>query len=185
VAFYGLDVVGRGILATLLAFSIHNLVSVIGRAGDGSALPPDEVISALQARYSTKGSPAFSMVYGTIDSSSGEYRISQVGRMPVLQLTSRGKFCKIECGETGQAEVRKPVIAQGVLARGDRLAIASSGLMGVFGREYTAALKNFEKLLEEYSGESSTLLVDTVRKHTEKEGPRAEDACLLVIERRD
>jgi len=184
VAFYGLDVVGRGILATLLAFSVHNLVSVMARAGDGSAAPPEQVVSALQTRYARIGCPSLSMVYGTIDSATGVYRISRVGRMPTLQLTAEGSNCKIDCSESSPADTEQPTAARGILERGDRLIVASCGLMGVFGREFQTALKSFEAVLKECSGGTTAGLVDTIRRRTEREGPRAEEACLLIIERK-
>jgi hypothetical protein len=56
--------------------------------------------------------------------------------------------------------------------------------MGVFGREFQTALKSFEAVLKECSGGTTAGLVDTIRRRTEREGPRAEDACLLIIERK-
>jgi len=189
-AFYGLDASGSGILASLTAFTLHDLIPVISWGSRGIATSPSEVVSALEARYARKdardGESSFSIAYGNLDTSSGAFRLVCVGSVSAMYVGSRGSFRPLcsDATRSGAAPSAMGAEKCGVLEKGDRLMIASEGLMSVFGAERGHAARSFEAFLRDFSGRPVQPLVDAIRRLAEKDGPRSEDASFLVIERK-
>jgi CheY-like chemotaxis protein/serine phosphatase RsbU (regulator of sigma subunit) len=188
-AFYGLDVMGHGPMATMMAFTLRDLIPVIGWGSGGTSMPPSDVLSLLYSRYFTKdrstGIPFFSIAYGTVDSGTGEYRVVRGGHTPVLHMDARGAIKPLNTkgvavGLTPSASLEE---ASGTLKRGDRLLVASDGLLEVFGHGLDVAIKAFGAFARDLSGEGAERLAEAARRLVEKNGPREEDASLLVIER--
>jgi DNA-binding response OmpR family regulator len=193
-AFYGLDIMGHGIIASLMVFSLHDILPVIGRGPAGQELPPAAVLRALYERYGRKnatiGSTFFTIAYGTIDNATGEYRVARGGHTPVLHLESGGRIRHhntkgVVVGIVTDAEVEE---ARGTLSRGDRLFIASDGLIEAFGGE--GLLDNALERLSAYAGgfHDATLedFIDAFRRRSREENAKrlcGDDVSLLVIER--
>ena len=129
IAFYGFDVMGHGILASLMAFSLHDLLPVLGWGrGDSATAPaPAEIVRSLYARYGSRGGGAFggiffTIAYGTIDEATGEYRVARAGYTPILHLEVGGRmrvhYTKgAAVGVAADAEIEE---AKGTLSPGDR-----------------------------------------------------------------
>lgn len=188
-AFYGLDVMGHGPMATMMAFTLRDLIPVIGWGSSGTAAAPADVLSLLYSRYFLKDRatviPFFSIAYGTVDHGTGEYRVVRGGHTPVLHMDARGGIKPLNTkgvavGLTPSASLEE---AKGVLMRGDRLLVASDGLLEIFGHGLDVAIKAFGAFAREFAGGSAERLAAAARSLAEKNGPREEDASLLVIER--
>jgi CheY-like chemotaxis protein len=188
-AFYGLDVMGHGPMATMMAFTLRDLIPVIGWGSSGSAAAPSDVLSLLYSRYFRKDRstviPFFSIAYGTVEHATGAYRVVRGGHTPVLHMDARGAIKPLNTkgvavGLTPSAALEE---ASGVLKRGERLLVASDGLLEVFGHGLDAAIKALGDLAGKFRGAPADRLSEAARRLTDKDGPREEDASLLVIER--
>jgi CheY-like chemotaxis protein len=189
IAFYGLDVMGRGVLAGHLALTLRDLLPVIGWGASGIASPPAEVLSTLYQRYYRKegssGMPFFSIAYGTLDSATGAYRIAHGGCAPTMHIGAEGSFrvLRAEGIAVGAARSARVEEARGVLGAGDRLLVASRGLLEALGSRFEESMKAIEASARECAGRPLSDLVEAIRRCAERCGPREEDACLLAIER--
>ncbi len=192
--FYGLDVIGHGILAALMAYSLHDLVPVLasGREG-GRALAPAELLRALNERYrgfgERRAAPFFTIAYGTVDALSGEYSIARAGHVPVLHLSAKGGaiFLESQGAAVGVFEELEAGCVEGVLEPGDRLLAASDGLLDVFDEEDLGAAK---AAFAAFAAERRRLGLDELaeefyRADAERRSRQAlvDDSSLLVIER--
>jgi len=192
--FYGLDVMGHGILSSLVAYSLHDLVPVLASGRDGApALEPERVIGLLNDRYRDFGerrsAPFFTIAYGTLDSYSGEFSVARAGHTPVLHLPARGRarFLDTTGAAIGIFDQVEPDAASGTLEPGDRLLVASDGLLDVFSEEdlgaakaeFAAFAESRAKLgLDEFAEEFYK--ADADRRRAEA---LVDDSSLLVIER--
>jgi len=189
-AFYGLDVMGHGILAAMMAFTLRDLIPVIGWGANGVAMSPADVLSTLYSRYfrmeRSTGIPFFSIAYGTINSATGAYRIVRGGHTPVMHMDARGAFRALNTdgAAVGIAPTAKLEEASGALERGDRLLVASDGLLETFGLGLDDAMKAFGAFARDFSNSPVERLAEAARNLAEKNGPRNEDASLLIIERK-
>ena len=96
VAFYGLDVMGHGIIASLMAFSLQTLLPILGRETIGKAPSPAEVAQALYERYSRKGEgPKRHLLHDRLRDhrgATGDYKVARAGYTPVLHLEAGGRM---------------------------------------------------------------------------------------------
>jgi CheY-like chemotaxis protein len=192
-AFYGLDIMGHGIIASLMAFSLHDILPVLGWGSAGRELSPTDVLHTLYERYNRKGviaSTFFTIAYGVIDVPTGEYRVARGGHTPVLHLEAGGRmhvhYTKgVAVGIMTDAEVEE---AHGTLSRGDRLIVASDGLIEAFGGEglLDKALERLSAFADGLRGAKLEDFIDAFRQRSREENakrPSKDDVSLLVIER--
>ncbi len=193
-AFYGLDVMGHGVIASLMAFSLRDILPALGGETLGETLGPAEVVRSLYERYgrrndSAVGATFFTIAYGEIEIASGAYRIARAGYTPVLHLEAGGRmrvhYTKGSAvGVTREAEIEE---ATGTLASGDRLLVASDGLLASFGDGLLdTSLETLSAFADGYRGAGLEAFVDAFRRRS-RESPAVEgledDVSLLVIER--
>ena len=193
-AFYGFDVMGHGILASLMAFSLRDLLPVLGWGRGGQAPAPAEIVHSLYERYGRKGEGAigstfFTIAYGTMDTVTGDYRVARAGYTPVLHLEAGGRmrvhYTKgAAVGVMIDADVEE---ATGILAPGDRLIIASDGLLAAFGDGLLeSCLERLSAFADRFRGASLEDFVEAFRQHSRESTEsrsRDDDVSLLVIER--
>jgi serine phosphatase RsbU (regulator of sigma subunit) len=143
----------------------------------------------LYQRYYRKegssGMPFFSIAYGTLDSATGAYRIAHGGCAPTMHIGAEGSFrvLRAEGIAVGAARSARVEEARGVLGAGDRLLVASRGLLEALGSRFEESMKAIEASARECAGRPLSDLVEAIRRCAERCGPREEDACLLAIER--
>jgi len=193
-AFYGLDVMGHGIITSLMAFSLHDLLPAMGW-GAGLKIPsPAEVVRSLYERYyrsgdGKKGTVFFTIAYGTIESSTGSYSVARAGHTPVLHLEVGGRMHVHYTKGAAVGVMRDTEIeeARGELAPGDRLLVASDGLVAAFGDGLLqSALESLSSFADGLRGAGLEDFVQAFRSHSRKanlEGSKQDDVSLLVIER--
>jgi sigma-B regulation protein RsbU (phosphoserine phosphatase) len=142
IGFYLLDVSGHGVPAAMLsvtlsfvlsAESAHGSTGKRGNAGNGShgGLSPADVVYDLNQRFQSKDDRYFTMIYGLLDSRSGEVTLTQAGH-PNPFLLRRG--CDPEAiGEGGPPVGLWPDIEYETvgarLCPGDRLILYSDGVI--------------------------------------------------------
>jgi sigma-B regulation protein RsbU (phosphoserine phosphatase) len=196
-AFYGIDVMGHGVIATLMAFALSEALPAIAgsRAGSRSAAVPRPaaVVRSLYEKYSGRsdgGAAFFSICIGSIDTATGEYTVARGGHTPALRLAAAGgrevhmtKGAAV--GVVPEAEVEE---ARGALAPGDRLVVASDGLLDAFDTE--GSLKDAIGRLAEFceSCRDSSLgdFVEALKLRARSGGKdyrSLDDISVLVIER--
>lgn len=194
IAFYGLDVMGHGLVASLLAFSLHDVLPVIACPGEASAASPTEVLRQLYHRYCRKGEIGtmfFTIAYGVLDAESGEYAVVRAGHTPILKLEAGGGFDVHDSPGTAVGVMRDSPIEEmrGRLSPGDRLLLLSDGLLESFGGE--GLLKDDIGRVASFAASLAPLslpdFVDSFKRRS-REGASAggtvDDISLLVIERR-
>jgi len=193
-AFYGVDVMGHGIMATHMAFSLHDSLPGIGRAKRGRVPAPRKVLAALNARYGREDSAEtsfFTIVYGLLDEATGDYVLVRGGHMPILHLAAGGRLRVLRprgaaVGVPGDAEIEEE---RGTLEPHDRLLILSDGLFAAFGGDDSLdrsleAISAFsgelrDAGLEDFVGAFRRRLRDSAAQRSQ-----TDDASLLVVERR-
>jgi DNA-binding response OmpR family regulator len=191
--FYGLDIMGHGIIASLMAFTLHDILPVIGWGSEGRELSPADVLRALNDRYSGKSSirsTFFTIAYGVIDNATGDYRAVRGGHTPVLHLEAGGRmrvhYTKgAAVGVLVDADVEE---TRGTLSPGDRLIVASDGMIEAFGGEglLDKALERLSAFADGLRGMPLEEFVDAFRRRSQDESakrPAKDDVSLLVIER--
>jgi len=192
-AFYGLDIMGHGVVTSLMAFSLHDVIPSLGRGFAGRELSPAELIGALYERYfrsDAAGSTFFTIAYGVIDNASGEYRVARGGYTPVLRLEAKGRmrvhYSKgAAVGVLGDTEIEE---VGGTLSPGDRLIIASDGLLESFGGEglLDESLGRLAAFADARHGESLEAFVEAFRRLSRMDAMKrvfADDVSLLAVER--
>jgi len=193
VGFYGLDVMGHGVVTALMAFSLRDLIPALGRSGSsGGAATPAELLKSLYKRYcrpESFGATFFSIAYGVIDGPSGEYRLARGGYTPVLRIDARG-YMRIHrsggsaVGVADDAEIEE---SGGVLSPGDRLLVVSNGLLDSFGGGLLEeSLRNLGSFAESNRALSLEAFVEAFQRRSRAEAAKrasVDDVSLLVIER--
>jgi CheY-like chemotaxis protein len=192
-AFYGLDVMGHGVVTSLMAFSLHDVVPTIGRGFAGRELAPAELISALYERYSrpeSAGASFFTIAYGVIDNDTGQYRVARGGHTPLIHLDTKGNmrvhYSKGSAvGIMGEAEIEE---VGGTLMPGERLMVASDGLLESFGGEglLDKSLERLRSFVDSHRGLKLDALVEAFRRRSREDAmkrPFPDDVSFLAIER--
>jgi sigma-B regulation protein RsbU (phosphoserine phosphatase) len=185
---------GHGVIASLMAFSLRDILPALGGETFGKALGPAEIVRALYERYerggeSAMGATFFTIAYGEIEIASGAYRIARAGYTPVLHLEAGGRmrvhYTKgAAVGVTREAEIEE---ATGTLASGDRLLVASDGLLAAFGDGLLeSSLETLSAFADGFRGAALEAFVDAFRRRSREASAgeaREDDVSLLVIER--
>jgi serine phosphatase RsbU (regulator of sigma subunit) len=153
-------------------------------------------LRTLYERYGRKGaigSNFFTIAYGLIDNDTGKYRVVRGGHTPVLHLDAGGRmhvhYTKgVAVGIMGEAEVVVEE-AEGTLSSGDRLIIASDGLIEAFGGEglLDKALERLSAFADGFRGAKLEDFVDAFRRRSREDNAKRlsrDDVSLLVIERK-
>jgi CheY-like chemotaxis protein len=192
-AFYSLDVMGHGIIASLMAFSLRDILPVIGWSGGGQDASPSEVLRSLYDRYCRKGvmgTTFFTIAYGVLDNASGQYRLVRGGHPPVLLFEASGRMRVHNpkgsaVGITPDADIDED---SGTLAPGDRLLMLSDGILKSFNSEclIDKAIERINEFASGYRGSSLEEFVDAFKQRARnglEKGPHEDDVSLLVIER--
>jgi DNA-binding response OmpR family regulator len=192
-AFYGLDIMGHGVVTSLMAFSLHDVVPTLGRGFAGHELFPAELLGTLYERYcraSSASSPFFTIAYGLLDNATGEYRVARGGYTPALRLEAEGRmhvhYSKGSAvGILGDAETEE---SKGTLAPGDRLVLASDGLLESFGGEglLDQSLERLASFALARRGASLEDFVEAFRRRSREDAMKrafVDDVSLLAIER--
>jgi serine phosphatase RsbU (regulator of sigma subunit)/AmiR/NasT family two-component response regulator len=193
VAFYGLDVMGHGILSSLVAFSLHDLIPVLASGRGNPAPSPDEVVRDLNARFKDIGerraAPFFTIAYGVLDSYTGKFSVVRAGHSPVLLLPAKGdaKFLETSGAAIGIYDELTVETAYGVLGSGDRLLVASDGLLDSFDEDDGhSAMRSLAAFAESRRGLGIDKFAEELYAlDEERRSARVlcDDSSLLVIER--
>ncbi|EIJ41459.1 serine phosphatase RsbU, regulator of sigma subunit [Beggiatoa alba B18LD] len=140
-AFYHLDVAGHGVRSALLSFTLHqyitnkggqtNFLSYKDEQGIDQPVPPEQVVTSLNQRFSDTGDLYFTMVYGYLHKATGVVEFTQAGHpCPILLRTKQhqAQFC----GGSGFPVAMFPLAEYErlhlQLTEGDRLFIYSDGI---------------------------------------------------------
>ncbi|MGO8692250.1 MAG: SpoIIE family protein phosphatase [Rectinemataceae bacterium] len=191
-AFYSLDVMGHGILASFMAFSLREALPALGGAAGGLVSAPADLVRSLYARYYDRGGPGmeagfFTIAYGTIDTVTGNYGIARAGHPPVLHVEADGSvrvhYTKgAAVGMSADAEIEE---VHGRLRPGDRLLAASDGLLAAFGGRLEDSLKGLSDFARDRRRKNLGDFIEAFRGISGKspaDGSK-DDSSLLVIER--
>lgn len=193
-AFYGLDVMGHGVIASLMAFSLHESLPQLGFALGEDPRSPSWVLRSLYERYGQRGGSSigatfFTIAYGTIESSTGVYKVARAGYTPVLHLEASGRmrvhYTKgAAVGVMSDAEIEE---ATGILSPGDRLLVISDGLLSAFGDGLLEqSLERVSAFADGFRGAPLDHLVEAFRARSREAaagGAKEDDSSLLAIER--
>lgn len=193
IAFYGLDVMGHGTLASLIAYSLHGMVRELARSiSAGGFLQPSALIHELNDRYSSSGEdkPFFTMVYGLLNSRTGEFKIARAGHPAVVHIAENGEPSYI--GEAGTAigvlDELAVTDSSGKLEPGEKLIVMSDGLLEALGgtTDVSAAAKNFLEFARERGRENAADFTAAAQRIVDCRAAAPglrDDASMLVLER--
>jgi len=95
-SFFHIDVCGHGAAAALVSVAAHHLISQA--AVRGASLPPEELVRQASRDW-PEDLPFFTMIYGQIDSASGEGSLVQAGHPHPLMIRRDGTIMPL--GEGG------------------------------------------------------------------------------------
>jgi len=195
IGFYGLDVMGHGILSSLVAFSLHDLIPVVAAARHGLRAPaPAEVLRVVNERFKDIGerraAPFFTIAYGVVDSGTGAFSVVRAGHTPILYLSTRGdaEFLQTAGSAIGVFDELAVETATGSLESGGRLLVASDGLLAAFDEDdMRSAMRGLAAFAESHRSLSldefaeAFYALDAERRRSQA---LVDDSSLLVIERR-
>lgn len=190
-AFYALDVMGHGILPSLFAFSLHDVVRLLASNPSYGRLPsPPELVEAVNRRYAsnTASSLFFSMVYGVVDRRSGAYRYVRAGHPPLIHVPRIGSARVEMSGGPALGAFTDAAFQEGrgIIDVGDRIIICSDGLLEGEGRDVEKGIDAFLRVAESGIALESRVFVASVKAAALRSaGPEAvlDDASMLMIER--
>ncbi|VWC47501.1 multi-sensor Hybrid histidine Kinase [Burkholderia lata] len=131
--FYAIDVAGHGVQAAMLSVIVNRLLARGAEAGDAAAqLAPASVVAEMNRQFLEEAvdSPYFTMVYGALDTRTGEGRLTQAGHTHPLLVTVQGEVTRLgnggfPVGLLGGCEYDSVPFA---LGPGDRLFLYSDGV---------------------------------------------------------
>ncbi len=197
-AFYNLDVMGHGALATLMAYSLHDLVPNIAedmrRPTPGTLPKPLDLVVKLNSHYNVEpgeeAMPFFTIVFGFLDTRNGSFRLIRGGHPPVMLIPASGGHRIFAMGgmAVGVFQAYLAEEGSGTLEPGDRLVVFSDGFLDTFdGDDYGAKIAQLGQLAEEFRSESLAAFVEAVKTAViaRRNSLRfLDDVSMLVIERR-
>ena len=152
-AFYALDVMGHGMLPSLFAFSLHDVVRLLAaRHIDGAAPRPSALVEAVNRRYSTNSDSSlfFTMVYGDVDRKTGSYRFVRAGHPPLIHVPRVGEAYSDMTGGPALGAFSEASFEEGTgtLEAGDRIIICSDGLLQGKAADVKKGLSAFLRVAE-------------------------------------
>jgi serine phosphatase RsbU (regulator of sigma subunit)/DNA-binding response OmpR family regulator len=152
-AFYALDVMGHGMLPSLFAFSLHDVVRLLAtRHRDGEPPRPSELVEAVNRRYSSDANSSlfFTLVYGDVDRKTGKYRFVRAGHPPLIHVPRTGEAYSDMTGGPALGAFSEATFNEGsgVLEPGDRIIICSDGLLQGKAADVTKGLTAFLRVAE-------------------------------------
>jgi len=192
-AFYAIDVMGHGVIAALMAFKLRESLPSHSGSGGADAPRPAAVLRFLYETYSRKSdikSAFFTIALGSIDTATGGYAVARGGHTPALRLAASGGWeihntKGAAVGVMAEAEAEE---AEGRLEKGDRLIIASDGLLESFGDESPdSAIRDLAEFCDERRGKPLGELIESLRTRAlsrRGESCAPDDISVLVIERK-
>lgn len=136
IGFFHVDVVGHGVSAALNSFSVARLLSSTSAAKelltqDGRITPPDRVMTSLNEYFNSdeECDQYFTMVYGVINTSTGEGSLCQAGHPHPLIIRPDGRSERLGTGglPVGLMEFARFENIDFKLNPGDRLLLYSDG----------------------------------------------------------
>lgn len=192
-AFYSLDVMGHGIIASLMAFSLHELLPLLGRSSAGRTPSPSDVLRNLYGRYCQRGASRtlfFTISYGVIKNATGEYRAARGGHIPLIHLALDGEV-RVHTTKGSAVGIQEDVEVEesrGVLEPGGRLILVSDGVAESFGgdRSMDSALARIRDFSASFRNVDLGIFVDSLRRQVRREAVgrmTEDDKSMLVIER--
>lgn len=144
IAVYVLDVSGHGVAASLLSVAVSRLLSPLrghsviftpedGKPGSYTITPPAAVAAKLNENFPFNPETAqyFTLLYGVLDVSSGEFRYVCAGHPPPINVRDGGGSHDMESsgpplGLLPQPEYQEQTVT---LRRGDRLVVYTDGVV--------------------------------------------------------
>ena len=132
IAFYQLDVAGHGIPSALFSFTLNNILSESSDS-DTAFADPATVLSLLNNRFQATPESMlyFTVVYGVINSTTGEVVLAQAGHPPALWVSPENKTVNavrgggVPVGMMPDMEYQNQTFK---LHQGDRLFLYSDGV---------------------------------------------------------
>lgn len=190
-AFYALDVMGNGMLPSLFAFSLHDVIRLLACRPDGDYPGPAALVEAINARYTvgTGSAPFFSLVYGEIERKTGDYRYVRAGHPPLIHVPRIGTARVGHAGgpALGAFAGIRFEEGSGKLEPGERLIICSDGLLQGEEGDTQKGLEAFLRIAEIGRSLEARVFAASVKAaalgKTGTEFSR-DDASMLVLERR-
>ena len=201
-AAFVVDVSGHGVASSLLSVTIGRLLTaqvstsslLIRETAQGNQVtPPAEVACELNRRFpmEEQNDLYFTMLYGVLDTETGEFRFVSAGHDPVVHLQSSGppRFLEgsnLPIGWVDGAEYDEQSLQ---LDRGDRLMLYSDGVPEAMNAELEQfgmprMLEVIELGRAQSLDENVDLLLDTVQRWCRVNGPK-DDVSILGLEMGD
>ncbi|HUX38778.1 MAG TPA: SpoIIE family protein phosphatase [Rectinemataceae bacterium] len=184
--FFGLDVMGHGSLASLVAWQLRELIRRLV-AEDGS-LGPKALLAKVDESY--RGNRIgvdpifFSIAIGFVERATGRFVLVRAGHPPLVLLPAGGPAEALigEGQALGFSEKPALVEIEGMIGPGGRLLVLSDGLFEAFERRD----RDLQAVVRLVEGRRDLPLVDFVQSAREEaqEECASDDASFLVIERR-
>lgn len=190
--FLGLDVMGHGSFASLMAYSTRGLVRELLRdRRDGNIPGPARLLSLLNEGYANEGEgrPFFTMVFGLLDGQDGSWRLARAGHPPVLILPRRGEARVVDSrgGAVGVLPMLEAEEVSGRLEIGDRLFVMSDGFLeAAGGLEFSSSVSRVLDFLSDHRSLGLEELMASLRGLAQGGQPSLaprDDISLLAIER--
>jgi CheY-like chemotaxis protein len=193
-AFFALNVMGHGALASFIACSIRDHIRGCAVVEGGTdPRNPAEALRCLNTRFRSWSVGAtnyfYTLVYGLLDTRNGRYRVARAGHPPPILLPAVGpaEALKTEGGAIGISDELKIEEAAGSLGRGGRLLVFSKGLLeAVGGSEIARSILALGAAADRYRDKSLDDFVEAFREAAARHRGSgfADDMSFLVIERR-
>jgi len=183
--FFGLDVMGHGPLASLVAWQLRDLVRKV--VSDDRSAGPKAILSRVAELFGKRHFGAdplfFSIALGIVERATGRYVFGRAGHAPIV-VVGRNMQAEVVRGEgraIGFSETAEVEEISGRVEPGSRILVSSDGLLQAFER----AGMGFDAFVGFVASRGDQSLIEFVGAIKEKvmEGFTSDDATLLVVER--
>lgn len=200
VGFYLFDVSGHGVPAALLSVTLSRLLTrwTPGEnllvESDGRIRAPAEVLNLLNLRFQfcTESTQYFTIIYGILNTRSGQVRYANAGHQPVMVVRRGGKTEILEDGgrPVGWFFNENYTSYEIWLTPGDRVILYSDGIVDARGGDGTSrfGLKRLSRCATEGMAHSPDQSVKNIMKEFScwiEEGEHEDDVTLLIVELSD